>query len=595
MKTISSTSIDQIPFDTTQKIVDEFENEHDIDHLYALVSGGGDSDTVCEVSQELGLDLSGVVHVNTGTGIERTRRYVMERCIDWDLPYHELTGVEDADQKRLTNGFSTHERIHGEDKDYADLESYYYGVRRENDHYEKITKKMGFPGPAYHWVMYLALKHKPIKTFVKDYHNEDETVAFISGVRKKESDRRAKNISDDGISYNWGECPVVSPIAYWSDSDVTSYRRFNDLPSNPVSDILGMSGECLCGCFGSREELEKLKRWGFTDAARKLENLEYEVYNSQVARGYVPEEYALWGHGNIQESKKPENAPQMELCMDCEDSCEPAIIQESENTTIAEAALKKNAHCDMDDRWFFCPDCETIIDDPIAHRKEVHAASPGVPYLGIINWDIREIYHRKPPSADQSVYYTDPKLTKKKRMEKHMSVDPTQNYEFEQTDIPGVSHCTETGQYRISSDAFDSLVANSTDGQPLKNLIDIEPGVLSSIIPHENIDETNIISTLEELQKAVTVDEITELVIENVDPLDQYLSTTPTVERLVADAGLSPLLEKFDVSATDLLNPSYKNTMLKALKKELEDKESDNTKSLPAQYDPMQSSVADFA
>lgn len=957
---------------STQEIIDRFHQQVDADHIYALVSGGGDSDTACDVAQRFGLDLSGIVHVNTGIGIEETRRYVMDRCLDWDLPFHELTSLSDADSKRFNDGVSRQERtttpedtvgVNIAPNPYQHLNSNYYGVRRDNDDYEKMVRKMGFPGPSMHWIMYLALKHKPIKNFVKHHHDEDETVAFVSGVRQKESDRRAKNMSDDGLSENWGECPVVSPLAEWSESDVTSYRVEHDLPSNPVSDILGMSGECLCldpdtlistedgwepitdvdegdkvhslqdgeteltevmekhvqdsvdmvkinpyyrpgitatenhpiyarpyefvyddnwhyeqsidepewvdagkivkktrnsvdaglidkerfyigapfrteespvdltdnelqfigyfvaegcfqwrpqrdseshgvvfilsrksrdlaenirdsfnscfpdiemnieetedprdgqeyyrlrtgepevsqfveqwvngrysneleldqrlmtatleqqkklldamwmgdgseydrerksenrsdenisaysttskklalqvqevllrsgkvyginhssnnsylvrktvgepeygfikddilwclvqdveevganerhnltvrdqpnyitetglvhncGAFGSREEIEQLKRWGYDDTARQIESLEFEVFQKQVSKGYVEQEYALWGHGNSKTVEEYENkdTPQMLLCADCDDSCDPAIMEESGSTTKAEAALKEDAHCEIFDRWFFCPECQTIFDDPIAHRRTVHAIEPGTPYLDSIRWDVRELSIDSFSTDMETPVTTDPELTNADRMKEPISqtlTDPSHTCEFSATGTDGISQCTGCQKFQIQpGEPLTSMITDATDGEPVENLIELEAGVLTSIIPNPHIDEMQVVTSVDDLYTAVTVDEVTSLLIERVNSITEYLATDPSFDRLIKDAGLDVFLEKFDIEASDLVDPKYESNILNKLETEANDEDEDDAVSpLQPEYDPEQQSITEF-
>lgn len=592
--------------ESTETIVSTFHDETNPDYTYALVSGGGDSDTACTVAQEFGVDVDAVVHVNTGTGIEQTRRYVMDRCLDWGLPYIELTSLEDADAKRQNDGVSRQERYVDreggvgkklKENPYEELNTSYYGVRRPNDDYKKLVRKMGFPGPSLHWIMYLALKHKPIQNFVETHHDEDEKVTFVSGVRKDESARRAENMSDDGISENWGGCTVISPIAYWTESHVSTYRKENELRSNEVSDILGLSGECLCGSYGDREELRKLKRWGFTDAAKRIEDLEMELFRDHVSKGYVPEEYALWGHGNTNQpdSLTSKEKPQMLLCADCEDSCDPAIMTEQENTSQAEVALQEGAHHTVCDRWFFCPDCETVFNDPIEHRKAVHAVEPGSPYLDDIRWNVREINYDKQSNLDEPVT-TDPELTKTQRMKTSIAqttTGPNHTCEFTPTGNSGISHCTGCGSYEIAPGELKQMISASDEGDGIESLISVETGVLSTVIPHPSIDETEVISTEEELRSVLTADVIVELLVEEMNSVTAYLDTDPSFNRLVGDAGVSPLLAKFGIDARAVLDEKYHSKILDALRSEAAD-EGSKTKPLQAEYDPNQQNMNAF-
>lgn len=590
---------------STQEITDRFQTQSNADYVYALVSGGGDSDTACQVAQDFDITLDGVVHVNTGTGIEETRRYVMERCLDWDLPYIELTSVDDADEKRQTDGIPLRERI-TDGNPFTNLNSSYHGVRRENDDYEKLVRKMGFPGPSMHWIMYLTLKHKPIKNFVKHHHKDDEDVAFVSGVRKQESDRRAKNMSEDGLTTNWDGCTVVSPIADWSDAQVSAYRVEHDLPSNPVSDILGMSGECLCGSYGDRDELEQMKRWGYNNAARLIENLEAEVYNGQVSKGHVAKEHSLWGHGNSQDLTEFGDGDdvQMLLCADCEaDSCDPAVMSEKESTTQAEEMLKQDAHCEVWDRWFYCPDCNSILDDPITHRREVHAATPEPSYIDAISWDIREIENPTAPgdTTDPTELtgnlYTEPQMTKERRMRESVAqslVPPEHTCEFTPTNQDGIQHCSDCGKFKIEADThFETLLSDPATGKALEELIELEPGVLSTIILNDHINETNVIKTPEELQSVITADDIVEILTANVNSLTDYLAIEPSFEQLLTDAGLDVFIEEFNLLATDVLDQQYHTAIITALESEVET-EDDDSQTLQPDYDPGQSDLQSF-
>jgi phosphoadenosine phosphosulfate reductase len=607
--TQQSIEADESPYlQSTQEIVDRFDEQTDPDYVYALVSGGGDSDTACEVAQEFGIELSGVVHVNTGIGIEDTRRYVLDRCREWDIAFHELTSMNDADNKRSDDGVSMQERQQEiEDSvglelaphPYEDVDTNYYGVRRDNDDYEKLVRKMGFPGPSMHWIMYLALKHKPIKNFVEYFHDEDDEVAFVSGVRQKESDRRAENMSDDGLSENWGECTVVSPIAEWSESDVTTYRQDRNLPSNPVSDILGMSGECLCGAFGSRDEFEELKKWGFSDTAKQIEQLEMELFNGQVSKGYVAEEYALWGHGNTQQINeyRGEETPQMLLCADCDDKCDPAVMSEEEKVSKAEVALDKNAHCEVWDRWFYCPDCQTVFDDPIEHRQTVHAVTSGAPYLDHVPWDIREINTNASGAELTEPVTTDPEMTRERRIRDYVGqtlTSPTHTCEFTPTNQPGVEHCNDCGTYKLQpGESFTDMIADASDGASIEELMKIEPGVLSTVIPNDKIIETNVITSADELETVTTTDEIATLLIERVNSLTKYLDTEPSFDRLVRESGLDVFLDEFDLDASDVLDPDACSSILSELNDAAADEE-DETGPLQPAFDPGQKNMAAF-
>lgn len=91
----------------------------------------------------------------------------------------------------------------------------------------------------------------------KIYHRNEGRVLFITGVRSGESEirmGRAVPASREGCTI-W-----LAPIINWDSEDKTVYQIANDIPRNPVTTVLGISGECLCGAFckpGERAKIEQ--------------------------------------------------------------------------------------------------------------------------------------------------------------------------------------------------------------------------------------------------------------------------------------------------------------------------------------------------
>jgi hypothetical protein len=78
----------------------------------------------------------------------------------------------------------------------------------------------------------------------------------------------------------------------WTKLDMTTYRlMMGDVPTNAVSDKLGMSGECLCGAYAKTGELDNI-RAHYPDVAAEIDQLEQFVRDSGA-----PAEYCTWGHG----------------------------------------------------------------------------------------------------------------------------------------------------------------------------------------------------------------------------------------------------------------------------------------------------------
>lgn len=238
-----------------------------------LYSGGNDSTILTHLFKG---SADFAVHINTGIGIEDTRQFVRDTCKAWDLPLIEERG----------------------------------------DSYRDLVIAHGFPGPAHHFKMYQRLKERGLRKvrnrLVK--HPYRERVLFIAGRRRQESERRKdipKHERDGSIVW-------ASPLVSWTDEDMATYREmFPDVPRNPVSDHLHMSGECLCGAFAKPNELDEVGFF-YPDVAVEIRGLEAEV----AAAGNVPPARCRWGWGSDKEARKRDAAPKAgwrtyEYCATC--------------------------------------------------------------------------------------------------------------------------------------------------------------------------------------------------------------------------------------------------------------------------------------
>lgn len=355
----------------TDIIIDELHDQYDIDKTYALVSGGHDSDTALDVAaKHPGLDLDGVVHINTGVGIPETREFVMQRCEDLGLKFIEIGGVDMASRMRRGKGQSLHGQIN--DEPYPDPEYEFYALRRESEEYRTLVTKFGFPGQAVHKYMYANLKEKPLQRFVA-MHDDDETIAFVSGVREDESQNRIENIDDTGIQETIGAV-WVAPIMAWTDKHVHEYRDEESLDDNPVVNKMHMSGECLCGAYADRRELEMLKLF-YPNTARFIENVELDVFR-EIERGNIPDEYGLWAHGGLSDAEHSARVDSQQtsftLCSDCEDRCDADTYSRDGNPLSHAEASLRNEWWNESNPDYYCPTCEYVVDDAKTHRETVH-------------------------------------------------------------------------------------------------------------------------------------------------------------------------------------------------------------------------------
>lgn len=224
-----------------------------------LFSGGNDSTVLAHLMRHR---VDHAVHCNTTIGIEATRQFVRDTCKAWNLDLIERTAP--------TN-------------------------------YRDLVIERGFPGPAFHYRMYQRLKERPLDEVRKELitNSRQQRVLFIAGRRRDESERR-KNIP---LYEKDGSAIWASPIAMWTKEDMTMYRAImardgDPVPFNPVTDALGMSGECLCGAFAKPDELDRIEAW-YPDTAAEIRQLEADV----AAAGHKPP-FCHWGHGQGKPTEK---------------------------------------------------------------------------------------------------------------------------------------------------------------------------------------------------------------------------------------------------------------------------------------------------
>lgn len=179
-------------------------------------------------------------HCNTGIGIEATRQFVRDTCKAMGWPLHEIRAKEDCGQD-----------------------------------YDAIVRSHGFPGPDSHSMMYARLKERPIRELVRRAKTKrGDRVLLATGIRHDESVRRMRYAGQEVTRV--GSQLWVSPIYWWSATERDAYIRQHGLPINPISQILGMSGECLCGAYAHRGEKSLVRIVDPVTAAR-IDALEQDV------------------------------------------------------------------------------------------------------------------------------------------------------------------------------------------------------------------------------------------------------------------------------------------------------------------------------
>lgn len=249
-------------------VIDQAVAEHKPSHVFAMLSGGDDSLTSTSIAAKHP-SFRGVVHLNTGIGIEETREFVRETC------RREGWLLIERWPPRMT--------------------------------YERHVLLHGMPGGTFkHSIMYHRLKQEALELIVKEHkqHRRDR-IAFVTGIRKQESVRRMKGVIAVPISRE-GARVWVAPILDWSKIDCLKHLEREGLPRNPVSINLHRSGECLCGALADPRELDVIAFF-YPKVGAHIRDLERQCFEKRLP-------YA-WGRDPSQPFD--DNQSMMPLCQSC--------------------------------------------------------------------------------------------------------------------------------------------------------------------------------------------------------------------------------------------------------------------------------------
>jgi 3'-phosphoadenosine 5'-phosphosulfate sulfotransferase (PAPS reductase)/FAD synthetase len=211
--------------------------------VWGLFSGGHDSLSACFIASRHPL-FKGVIHANTGIGVEATREFVRRTCAEQRWPLLEYKAIEN------TNRFNKPDPMD----------------------YRAMVLRWGFPGPAGHGIMYTRLKLRALLRHEREHKassrkSNPRFVMYVSGQRSAESTRRMGHMSRDPEISTEERRIWVAPIHDWSKSHTAELIEFAGLERNFIVDLLHKSGECLCGAFAEKGELAELQMWKETRPA----------------------------------------------------------------------------------------------------------------------------------------------------------------------------------------------------------------------------------------------------------------------------------------------------------------------------------------
>ncbi len=221
--------------------------EHKPIAVFGLFSGGHDSVTATAIAS-MCPQFTSACHINTGIGIQRTRQYVYDTAREQGWRLIEKKAVENTKADGTPDP-----------KIYRD---------------EVLAR--GFPGPDFHRIMYIKLKERCLESLEREWKaTQEHPILYVNGCRSDESIRRMANTE---IKSNHGRTIWLAPIHDWTKLDTTLFMEWRGIPRNPVVDLIHKSGECLCGAFAKKGELEELAMWPETrDAYNEIKALEKEV------------------------------------------------------------------------------------------------------------------------------------------------------------------------------------------------------------------------------------------------------------------------------------------------------------------------------
>jgi len=198
----------------------------------------------------------------------------------------------------------------------------------------RVKPGLGFPGPAMHGRAYVVLKERQIQTLLRESkagHSRRARVLFLSGVRRAESQRRAKSEPIKRVKRS--SVVFVSPLINWTAPHMARYRQTHRLPESDAAALLHRSSECNCGALASAKQERAMLKTLYPEFFASIEALEAEAEAAGLR-------WCRWGGYDRTGNRATETAKQAPglLCEACDARQSGACASE----------LKSGAGCDLD-------------------------------------------------------------------------------------------------------------------------------------------------------------------------------------------------------------------------------------------------------
>ena len=231
---------------------------------WALLSGGKDSLSVAAWLAERDM-LAGCVSLDTGLSIPEWRDFIETTCRKQGWPLRMYAAK--------------------------------VGPYGSFPVYEGFVERLGFPGPGLHSTAMRWLKERALDNF----RREKPGSLLASGMRLGESKRRLGSCKEWNVFA--GMC-VWSPLIQWTTEQTWAYFNTLGLARSPGYDVLGISGDCLCGAFARPDERDLISEF-YPTVDSRLCKLEARLKEKGMKR-------CEWGWGNGK-TKRPPSV----LCVEC--------------------------------------------------------------------------------------------------------------------------------------------------------------------------------------------------------------------------------------------------------------------------------------